>query len=128
MYWTSNHQNNYRNSLRAHFAFSLPLSAWKVNSCLPKRYLWYLYLFLISLICFYFYQPIKIVINNTPSVLIYNSFNFFMVSLIDSSYSKFLRKNEKFEAILKIYYMLNDITVKINDKYDFFLIRRAVQT
>jgi hypothetical protein len=27
---------------------------------------------------------------------------------------------KKFEAILKIYYMINDITVKINDKYDFF--------
>jgi hypothetical protein len=60
------------------------------------------------------------VINNTPSILIYNSFDFFLVSLIDSSYSKFLRKNEKFEAILKIYYMINDITVKINNKYDFF--------
>jgi hypothetical protein len=60
------------------------------------------------------------VINNTLSVLIYNSFDFFVASLIDSSYSKFLRKNEKFEAILKIYYMINDITVKINDKYEFF--------
>ena len=46
--------------------------------------------------------------------------DFFVASLIDSSYSKFLRKNGKFEAILKVYYMINDITVKINDKYEFF--------
>jgi hypothetical protein len=32
----------------------------------------------------------------------------------------------KLKAILKIYYMLDDITIKINNKYDF-LIRRACQ-
>jgi hypothetical protein len=60
------------------------------------------------------------VINNTPSILIYNLFDFFVVSLIDSSYSKFLQKNKNFETILRVYYILNNITVKINDKYNFF--------
>jgi hypothetical protein len=43
-------------------------------------------------------------IPNTPSVLIYNLFNFSIQSLIGSYYSNFLlRKNEKFKAILKVY-------------------------
>jgi hypothetical protein len=29
-------------------------------------------------------------------------------------------KNKKFEVILKVYYLLNNITVKINNNYDFF--------
>jgi hypothetical protein len=29
-------------------------------------------------------------------------------------------KNKKFKIILKVYYMLNDITLKINNNYDFF--------
>jgi hypothetical protein len=48
--------------------------------------------------------------------------------LIGSSYSIFCKKNGKFESILKVYYMLNDITVKINDKYEIFGIKRAGQS
>jgi hypothetical protein len=40
---------------------------------------------------------------------------------------KKLQKNEKFKAILKVYYMLNDIIVKINNNYDF-LIRQTSKT
>jgi hypothetical protein len=49
-------------------------------------------------------------LQNTP--LIYNLLDFFILRLSNSSYS-FFAKNEKFKAILKAYYMLNDIIVKI---------------
>jgi hypothetical protein len=56
---------------------------------------------------------------NTRSVSNYNSFDFFVPSLNGSSYSNFLRKNEKSKGILKVYYSLNNITVKISNKYVF---------
>jgi hypothetical protein len=61
---------------------------------------------------------IRHLLKATPSVPIYNSFDF-LLSLTDLSYSFFI-KNEKFKIILKIYYMLNDIILKINNNYDFF--------
>jgi hypothetical protein len=42
-----------------------------------------------------------------------------MLSLIDSYYS-FFEKTKKFKVILKAYYMLNDITVKINNDHRIF--------
>jgi hypothetical protein len=32
----------------------------------------------------------------------------------------FCEKNEKFKAAFKVYYILNNITSKINNNYDFF--------
>jgi hypothetical protein len=57
---------------------------------------------------------------NTPSVSNYNPFDFFakfdrLVLLI------FLQKNEKIKFLFKIYYMLNNIMVKINNNYDFLI-------
>jgi hypothetical protein len=38
----------------------------------------------------------------------------------------FFSKNEKYKAIFKVYYMLNNITTTINNNYEFFnKIRRS---
>jgi hypothetical protein len=62
----------------------------------------------------------KIFIYYTPSVSIYNSFEIFVTSLTGSSYSFIFAKNEKFKAVSKVYYVVNDITVKVNNNYVFF--------
>lgn len=50
--------------------------------------------------------------NNTPFVLFYNCLSF-LPNLAGSSYPFFLQKIDKFKAILKVYYILNDIAIKI---------------
>jgi hypothetical protein len=52
--------------------------------------------------------------NNTPFVLIYNCLSF-LPNLARSSYPFifFAKKIDKFKAILKVYYILNDIAIKI---------------
>jgi hypothetical protein len=52
-------------------------------------------------------------------MLIYNSFDFFISNLIGLSYSK-KSKIKKIKTILKIYYMINNITVKTNNNYNIF--------
>ena len=58
----------------------------------------------------------------TPSVPIYNLFDIFEPSLTGSYYSTFCKKKkiEKIKAMLKVYYMLNDITLKIVIVMNFF--------
>ena len=56
---------------------------------------------------------------NTLCVLIYNSFDFF-VKFDRLVLFIFLAKMENFKVILTVYYMLDYITVKINNIYDFF--------
>jgi hypothetical protein len=43
-----------------------------------------------------------------------------MSRLTSSFYSIFLLKNKKFKVVFKLYHMLNNITAKINNNYNFF--------
>jgi regulator of sigma D len=60
----------------------------------------------------------------TPSVLNYISFDFFCAIFDRLVLFNVFAKNKKFKAIFKVYYMLNNVTAKINNNYDF-LIRRV---
>ena len=52
-------------------------------------------------------------VTTTFSVPIYNLLYFFVSSLTDSPYSNFFaEKMKKIKTILKVYYMLKDITLK----------------
>jgi hypothetical protein len=54
-----------------------------------------------------------LVITNTPSIPIYNLFNFIILNLISLSYLKNLPKIKKIQNH-KVYYILDDIIVKVN--------------
>jgi hypothetical protein len=60
----------------------------------------------------------KTIVLVPPPQFIIHSFDFF-VKFDDSSYSFFLEKY-RFKDIPKLYYMVDDILVKINNYYDFF--------
>jgi hypothetical protein len=54
-------------------------------------------------------------------VLFYNSFDFFY-QIWPAHFIHFFEKNEKCKVILEeVYYMINDITVKFNNNYDFLI-------
>jgi hypothetical protein len=68
---------------------------------------------------YYFLQHAELLI--TQSIPNYNSLEFFVACLTGPSIQFFFcEKNEKFKAAFKVYYILNNITSKINNNYDFF--------
>jgi hypothetical protein len=66
------------------------------------------------------------VLSFTPSFSIYNLFDFYTKFDLLVLFIFFVKK-EKFNGMPKMYYIINDIIVKLNNNYDF-LIRRANQT
>lgn len=56
------------------------------------------------------------------SVIIYNLFDFF-IKFDRFVLFEYFAKNNKFEAIVKVYYILNDIIVNINNNSENILIR-----
>jgi hypothetical protein len=81
-------------------------------------YLIYLYLYHIKTSVILRFHS-TILIFYTFSILNYNSFDF-LSNLVGLSYSIFFVKNRKLKTILKVYYMLNNIGVKINNNYENF--------
>jgi hypothetical protein len=59
------------------------------------------------------------VLSFTPSFSIYNLFDFYTKFDLLVLFIFFVKKG-KFNGMPKMYYILNDIIVKLNNNYDFF--------